>query len=66
MFSLFNRRKPDPSAAARELGRLGNASRAAKQRELVRVTTNLMRADLRAKGRSDMTEINWSEINAGS
>ena len=54
---LFKRRK-DASAAARTLGQVGRDRR----RQLVRDMTDRLRADLRAKGREDMTPIDWNRL----
>lgn len=63
MFGLFSRKQPeapaiDASTAARALGR----HRTEKSRALIRNMTNQLRHDMRAKGLSDLPEIDWSAL----
>lgn len=65
MFSLF-RRKPAAREAARTLGRRSaqaRAERKAQDRQKVREMANCLRADMRAKGLSNLPEIDWSKFS---
>lgn len=57
--------QPAATEAARTLGQRGvqaRAERAARDRKKVREMTNRLRADMRAKGLSNLPEIDWSKF----
>jgi len=59
MFRLF---RSKPAMTASDAARVLSAARGQNDRERRRAMANQIRADLRAKGRADMTPIDWAAL----
>lgn len=56
------RRKRAISDAARVMGKRAAQTRAERERQAVRDMANRLRADMTAKGRTDLPQIDWSKL----
>ena len=59
MFGLF---RSKPAMTASDAARVLSAARGQNDRERRRAMANQMRADMRAKGKTDLPDIDWDSL----